>query len=89
MLWVAYLSSKQSIAIRGDLVIITCASIVAAGKVVLLLLTEGLIPREHFRINLFDYDPERVLVTIGAQLPAQQVRHLHDTILAIPDTSMS
>ena len=89
MLWVAYVASKQSIAIRGNSVVINCASLVAAGNIVLLLLTEGLIPREHFRINLFDYDPERVLVTIGAQLPAHQVRHLHDTILAIPDTSMS
>jgi len=68
---------------------IICASHVAAGQVVLLLLTAGLMPRDHFRIDEIDYGPERVLVTISAQLPAQQALHLRHAILAIPDTSIS
>jgi hypothetical protein len=64
-------------------VVIVCASHVAAGYVIMLLLGEGLPPRTHYRVDQIDHDDGRIRITIVSQLSVEQAARLRAGIATI------
>jgi hypothetical protein len=64
--------------------VITCASHVAAGQVIMLLLGEDLYPRRHFRVEQIGSNQFPIVITISNMLSADQAARLQAGIATIP-----